>query len=155
MGAADEIAGGRSTFMVEMQETSDIMKQATSRSLLILDELGRGTSTFDGVAIASAVLQHLVDTVKPKLLFITHYPLIATEFGRMFSDVENLHMGFAQTQGKRRIDFLYKLEPGIASGSFGIECARLAGLSDKILDHAYKQSHEMKILVDRRIESGR
>ncbi|KAG9018923.1 Mismatch repair protein msh3 [Tulasnella sp. 427] len=124
MGAADDLARGHSTFMVELQETSDIMRQATSRSLIILDELGRGTSTHDGQAIASAVLEYLQTIKRPKILFITHYPLLAAEFAEEFEDVANLHMahglGAKRPDGTSAVNFLYRLAPGMAGGSYGI-----------------------------------
>ncbi|KAA1471299.1 DNA mismatch repair protein MSH3 [Dentipellis sp. KUC8613] len=154
MGASDELARGRSTFMVEMSETSDILLNATSKSLVILDELGRGTSTFDGMAIAQAVLQHLVEVKRCKTLFITHYPLVATEMERRFPNgIQNLHMGFTEdtrVNGVREITFLYRLTPGIATGSFGIECARLAGLPEGILGAASSQAEKLRVLVEER-----
>ncbi|KAI0806964.1 muts domain V-domain-containing protein [Fomes fomentarius] len=155
MGASDELARGRSTFMVEMQETSDILKMATSRTLVVLDELGRGTSTFDGMAIAGAVLQHLVQNVKCKTLFITHYPQVATDLERKFpSDVGNMHMGFTEdtrVDGTREVTFLYRLEPGLVAESFGVECARLAGLPESVLKVASDRAENMKQLVEERV----
>lgn len=143
--ASDDLARGRSTFMVEMSETSEILQTATTRSLVILDELGRGTSTFDGVgrlnfhhviadkinwmytmcwqmAIADATLQYLVQSKKSKTLFITHYPLLATRLEAKFPhDVQNLHIGYeAETRidGTRDITFLYRLISGLATGTF-------------------------------------
>ncbi|KAI0059076.1 DNA mismatch repair protein MSH3 [Artomyces pyxidatus] len=154
MGASDELARGRSTFMVEMSETSDILLHATDKSLVILDELGRGTSTFDGMAIAQAVLQHLVQVKKCKTLFITHYPLVATDLARQFPrDVENLHMGFTEDTritGVREITFLYRLTAGVATESFGIECARLAGIPEDVLETAGAQAERMRRLVELR-----
>jgi DNA mismatch repair protein MSH3 len=156
--------------MVEMTEASDILKTATDKSLVILDELGRGTSTFDGVsrsasiscplahhsqmAIADAVLQHLIDEVKCKTLFITHYPLVATEVEKKFpNDVQNLHMGFTEIQqinGTREITFLYQLTSGVASGSFGVECGRLAALPESLLENAARQAASMQSAVEER-----
>ncbi|CDO74876.1 hypothetical protein BN946_scf185004.g26 [Trametes cinnabarina] len=155
MGAFDELARGRSTFMVEMQETSDILRMATPRSLVVLDELGRGTSTFDGMAIAGAVLQHLVDSVKCKTLFITHYPQVATDLERMFpSEVGNMHMGFTEEtriDGSREVTFLYRLEPGLVAESFGVECARLAGLPGSVLQIATSKAANMRRLIEERV----
>lgn len=154
MGAYDELARGRSTFMVEMTETSEILQAATKNSLVILDELGRGTSTYDGMSIAYAVLQYLVENVKCKTLFITHYPLVAAELERKFPDcLQNLHMGFTEYERldrTREITFLYKLTTGIASGSFGVECGRLAELPEKVLEEASKRSEEMQRQVEER-----
>ncbi|KAI0781314.1 muts domain V-domain-containing protein [Trametes elegans] len=155
MGASDELARGRSTFMVEMQETSDILHMATSKTLVVLDELGRGTSTFDGMAIAGAVLQHLVQSVKCKTLFITHYPQVATDLERMFpSDVGNMHMGFSEEtriDGTRDVTFLYRLEPGHVAESFGVECARLAGLPESVLQVASAKALSMRGIIEERI----
>ncbi|TFK46431.1 hypothetical protein OE88DRAFT_1715028 [Heliocybe sulcata] len=159
MGASDEIMKGRSTFMVEMTETSEILQSATSKSLIIADELGRGTSTFDGMAIAHAVLHHLLDKIKCKTLFITHYPLVATELERRFPQlVENLHMGFSKESridGSSDITFLYKLTPGLAEASFGIECARLANLPGKLLDVAREEGERMRAKVEERTRNNR
>jgi len=154
MGASDELARGRSTFMVEMSETSEILHAATSKSLVILDELGRGTSTVDGMAVASAVLQHLLQVTRCKTLFITHYPLVATDLETKFpKDVQNLHMGYAEDlriNGTREITFLYRLTHGIAKESFGVECARLAGLPEDILSIATQRSAAMQSIVEQR-----
>ncbi|KAJ7343625.1 muts domain V-domain-containing protein [Mycena albidolilacea] len=152
MGAHDDLARGRSTFMVEMTETSDILQAATSKSLVILDELGRGTSTFDGMAIAYAVLNELVASTQCKTLFITHYPLVATELEEKFPDrVQNIHVGYSTDtrgiDGRRDVTFLYRLTNGIAPESFGVECARLAGLPESILINATKESSEMELAV--------
>ncbi|KAI0648249.1 muts domain V-domain-containing protein [Trametes meyenii] len=155
MGASDELARGRSTFMVEMQETSDILQMATSKTLVVLDELGRGTSTFDGMAIASAVLQHLVQAVKCKTLFITHYPQVATDLERAFpSAVGNMHMGFTEEtriDGTREVTFLYRLESGLVAESFGVECARLAGLPESVLQVASTRGMSMRQGIETRI----
>ncbi|KAI5124483.1 hypothetical protein M0805_003010 [Coniferiporia weirii] len=154
MGASDNLARGRSTFMVEMSETSDILRSATPNSLVILDELGRGSSTFDGMAIAGATLEHLVENVGSKTLFITHYPVVALSTERKYPDkVSNLHMGFTEEttiEGKREITFLYRLTSGISSGSYGIECARLAGIPEQILETASEQAQIMQRLVQSR-----
>ncbi|KAI0637370.1 muts domain V-domain-containing protein [Trametes polyzona] len=155
MGASDELSRGRSTFMVEMQETSDILHMATSKTLVVLDELGRGTSTFDGMAIAGAVLQHLVQDVKCKTLFITHYPQVATDLERMFpAAVGNMHMGFSEetrVDGTREVTFLYRLEPGLVTESFGVECARLAGLPESVLQIASARAASMRDIIEGRI----
>ncbi|KAK7014986.1 DNA mismatch repair protein MSH3 [Favolaschia claudopus] len=152
MGAYDDLARGRSTFMVEMTETSDILRAATSKSLVILDELGRGTSTFDGMAIAYAVLNELLATTQCRTLFITHYPSVAAELAEKFSDrLQNVHVGYNTgtrgIDGRRDVTFLYLLKDGIAPESFGVECARLAGLPESILDNATKESSKMEVQV--------
>ncbi|PPQ79804.1 LOW QUALITY PROTEIN: hypothetical protein CVT26_012571 [Gymnopilus dilepis] len=159
MGASDDLARGRSTFMVEMSETSEILQTATSKSLVILDELGRGTSTFDGMAIADATLQYLVQNTKCKTLFITHYPLLAAKLENKFPrDVSNLHMGYiaeSRIDGTRNITFLYRLTAGLATESFGIECARLAQLPETILSVAAERASAMQDEVQKRGQRNR
>nr|GAT43998.1 DNA mismatch repair protein [Mycena chlorophos] len=151
MGAYDELSRGRSTFMVEMSETSEILKGASPRSLVILDELGRGTSTFDGMSIAHAVLEHAATSIRCKTLFITHYPLVAVDLEKKFPDrVHNHHVGYrseVRLDGRRDVTFLYQLEEGMAPASFGVECARLAGLPESILEQAARRSRSMEELV--------
>lgn len=121
MGAFDNMMAGESTFMVELSETSDILKQASPRSLIILDELGRGTSTHDGVAIAQAVLDHVVRNTKSLTLFITHYQNLST-LGRSFNDNElkNVHMKFEESgEDGQEIVFLYEVGEGVAHRSYG------------------------------------
>ena len=121
MGAFDNVLSGESTFMVELSETSDILKQATPRSLVILDELGRGTSTHDGVAIASAVLAHLVKEIKSLALFITHYQSLSTmvkSFDR--EELRNVHMRFTEAgEDRQDITFLYEIGEGVSHRSYG------------------------------------
>ncbi|KAH8117506.1 muts domain V-domain-containing protein [Phellopilus nigrolimitatus] len=159
MGASDDLARGRSTFMVEMSETSDILHSATPKSLVVLDELGRGSSTFDGMAIAGATLEHLVEKKECKTLFITHYPVVAISTERKYpSKATNLHMGFTEDttiEGKRVITFLYRLTNGISSGSYGIECARLAGIPEKLLESASEQAEKMQKAVQNRGRTNR
>ncbi|KAJ7083832.1 DNA mismatch repair protein MSH3 [Mycena crocata] len=160
MGAWDESARGRSTFMVEMLETSAILHDATQNSLVILDELGRGTSTFDGMAIAYAVLHHLLASTRCKTLFITHYPLVATELEKKFPGrVQNIHVGYHTEnrgiEGRRDITFLYRLTDGIAKESFGVECARLAGLPESILRNATEQSSKMEAAIATRAKRNK
>jgi DNA mismatch repair protein MSH3 len=141
--------------MVEMSETSEILHTATSKSLVILDELGRGTSTFDGMAIADGVLRHLISSIQCKTRFITHFPLLATNIEREYpNEVENVHMGFetiSHIDGTRDVVFKYRLTPGTASESFGIECARLAGLDEDLLAKASQRSSEMRKSVVQRV----
>ncbi|KAF9533444.1 DNA mismatch repair protein MSH3 [Crepidotus variabilis] len=159
MGASDDLARGRSTFMVEMSETSEILHTATNRSLVILDELGRGTSTFDGMAIADATLQYLVTEKKCKTLFITHYPLVANKLSKKYpAQVENVHMNYDADQaidGTRRITFLYRLVPGLATESFGIECGRLARIPEPVLSVASEKAAHMQEEVQARIRRNR
>ncbi|QRW14701.1 DNA mismatch repair protein MutS [Ceratobasidium sp. AG-Ba] len=153
MGASDEITRGRSTFMVEVSETAEIIKTATPRTLVILDELGRGTSTFDGMAIAHAVMQHLVENIKCKTLFITHYPLIALDLEQRYSDVSCHHMGYVEQtlpSGETTINFTYKLSPGMSKSSFGIECGRLAHMPEEVLQAAKRHAIRMQGLMEAR-----
>jgi DNA mismatch repair protein MutS len=133
VGAADDLARGQSTFMVEMAECARILAQASERSLLILDEVGRGTSTFDGLAIAWAVAEHLHDIVRARTLFATHYHELcelAAERGRAV----NLTMLVTEVEGK--VIFLRKVVPGAASRSYGIHVAKLAGLPESVVARA-------------------
>ncbi|NTV52871.1 MAG: DNA mismatch repair protein MutS, partial [Candidatus Firestonebacteria bacterium] len=133
VGAADNLAGGQSTFMVEMSETANILANATGRSLVILDEVGRGTSTFDGVSIAWAVVEHLHDVVGAKTLFATHYYEI-TELALSKPRVKNFNI--AVREWKEEIIFLRKIVEGSADRSYGIQVARLAGLPDGLIGRA-------------------
>ncbi len=143
IGASDNLAMGRSTFMVEMTETSEILNTATSRSLVLLDEVGRGTSTFDGLSIAWSVVEDICTRVGAKTLFATHYHEL-TELADILEGVFNLHVG-VQESGDRVI-FLRKVEPGKASRSYGIEVARLAGLPLPVIDRARRilEMHEQR-----------
>ena len=135
VGASDDLSRGRSTFMVEMQETANILNNATSKSLIVLDEIGRGTSTFDGISIAWAVAEHLHDTpaVKAKTLFATHYHEL-TDLALTMNGVKNYHI-LVKESGDR-IAFIRKIAPGAADKSYGIHVARLAGLPPEIIDRA-------------------
>ncbi|HEY3452107.1 MAG TPA: DNA mismatch repair protein MutS [Myxococcales bacterium] len=133
VGAADNLSRGQSTFMVEMTETANILHNATERSLVILDEIGRGTSTFDGLSIAWAVAEHLHDLVGARTLFATHYHELV-DLAREKPRVKNTTIAVKEFQG--RVVFLRKLVPGGASRSYGIEVARLAGLPPEVLVRA-------------------
>ena len=148
IGASDDLSAGQSTFMVEMTEVSDILKHATSRSLLILDEIGRGTSTFDGMSIAQAVLEHCADKRKlgAKTLFATHYHEL-TELENTLPGVKNYNIAI-RSRGDE-IVFLRKILPGGADRSYGIEVAKLAGLPDTVVKKA------RAILKDLESQSGR
>ena len=127
VGAADDIAGGRSTFMMEMEETARILNTSTSRSLVLLDEVGRGTATFDGLSIAWAVAEHLATNrrARPKTLFATHYHEL-TDLANALPGVANYHV--AAREWRDGIVFLHKVEPGRSDRSYGVQVARLAGL---------------------------
>jgi DNA mismatch repair protein MutS len=133
IGASDNLARGRSTFMVEMTETAAILHTATARSLILLDEVGRGTSTYDGLAIAWAAVEFLHARVRAKTLFATHY-FELTELAEQLSGVKNFHVSVKETGGG--IAFLRKVEPGAADRSYGIEVAKLAGLPDEVVRRA-------------------
>jgi DNA mismatch repair protein MutS len=135
VGASDNIARGQSTFMVEMQETAHILHSATSRSLVVLDEIGRGTATFDGLSIAWAVAEHLATNprVRPKTLFATHYHEL-TDLADAIPGVVNLHV--AAREWKEDIVFLHKIVEGRSDRSYGIQVARLAGLPRPVTDRA-------------------
>ena len=143
IGASDNLALGRSTFMVEMTETSEILNTATSRSLVLLDEVGRGTSTFDGLSIAWSVVEDICKRVGAKTLFATHYHEL-TELADSLDGVFNLHVG-VQESGDRII-FLRKVQPGKANRSYGIEVARLAGLPLPVINRARRvlEMHEQR-----------
>ena len=135
IGASDDLAGGKSTFMVEMREVADMLAAATKNSLLILDEIGRGTSTYDGMAIARAVLEHCGDESKlgAKTMFATHYhELSALE--NTLPGVRNFNIS-ARKQGDELV-FLRKIVPGAADDSYGIEVAKLAGVPDSVIERA-------------------
>ncbi|MBU4198458.1 MAG: DNA mismatch repair protein MutS [Verrucomicrobia bacterium] len=133
VGAGDDLARGRSTFMVEMQETANILNNATPKSLIVLDEIGRGTSTFDGISIAWAVAEHLHGEVKAKTLFATHYHEL-TDLALTLPGVKNFNV-LVREQGDR-IVFLRKIVPGGTDKSYGIHVARLAGLPREVVDRA-------------------
>jgi DNA mismatch repair protein MutS len=133
IGASDNLARGRSTFMVEMTETAAILHTATARSLILLDEVGRGTSTYDGLAIAWAAIEHLHARVHAKTLFATHY-FELTELAEQLNGVKNYHVSVKETGGS--VVFLRKVEPGAADRSYGIEVAKLAGLPNEVVVRA-------------------
>jgi DNA mismatch repair protein MutS len=133
VGASDDLARGQSTFMVEMNETSNIVNNATERSLVILDEIGRGTSTFDGLSIAWSVAEFLHDKIKARTLFATHYHEL-TKLAEERKGVCNFNV--AVREWNEQIIFLRKIVPGGADKSYGIQVARLAGLPKDILDRA-------------------
>ena len=133
IGAADNLARGRSTFMVEMTETAVILNTATSRSLIILDEIGRGTSTYDGLALAWAVVEHIHRHIRANTLFATHYHEL-TELAQQLDGVRNLHVSVKESGDQ--ILFLRRVEPGAADRSYGIEVARLAALPMSVIERA-------------------
>ena len=133
VGASDDLARGRSTFMVEMVETAAILNQATERSLVILDEIGRGTATFDGLSIAWATVEYLHSVTKARALFATHYHEL-TALARRLDGITNVTMDVAEWQDT--IVFLHKVKAGAADRSYGIQVAKLAGLPHAVVERA-------------------
>jgi DNA mismatch repair protein MutS len=133
VGAADDLARGRSTFMVEMVETAAILNQATNRSLVILDEIGRGTATFDGLSIAWAVVEHLYEVNRCRALFATHYHELTALADRL-SEVANVTMQVREWRDE--IVFLHEVKPGAADRSYGIQVGKLAGLPKAVTARA-------------------
>jgi DNA mismatch repair protein MutS len=145
IGALDDIASGRSTFMVEMVETAAILHNATPRSLLIFDEIGRGTSTYDGMAIARAVVEfvHNRPDAAAKTLFATHYHEL-TELAAFLPRVRNYNVAVTEEQG--RVVFLHRILPGGADRSYGIHVAQLAGLPRSVIVRAQEVLEELEAL---------
>ncbi len=134
IGAADDLANAQSTFMLEMTEAAQILHNATPHSLVLMDEIGRGTSTFDGLALAGGIAAHLHDKVKAFTLFATHY-FELTEFPASHHAAQNVHVSAVES-GAHDIVFLHRIEPGPASRSYGIQVARLAGVPSAVVQHA-------------------
>lgn len=133
VGAHDDLSSGQSTFMMEMNETASILNNATENSLIILDEIGRGTSTFDGVSIAWSVAEHLSKQIKAKTLFATHYHVM-NKLAEKFEKIKNYNIAVKEQEGE--IIFLHKLIPGGTDESYGIHVAKLAGLPDEVVERA-------------------
>jgi DNA mismatch repair protein MutS len=133
VGASDDLARGRSTFMVEMVETAAILNQADDRALVILDEIGRGTSTYDGLSIAWATLEHLHEVNRSRCLFATHYHEMTALSDRL-DGVENATIRVREWEGE--VVFLHEVIRGTAEGSYGVQVARLAGMPAPVLDRA-------------------
>lgn len=135
IGAADDLAGGRSTFMVEMTESAAILNSATEHSLVLMDEVGRGTSTFDGLALAWAIAKHLIEVTKSFTLFATHY-FELTQLPESYAAAANVHL--SAVEHKDRIVFLHAVEAGPASQSYGLQVAQLAGVPQPVIRAARK-----------------
>ena len=150
VGASDDLARGRSTFMVEMVETSAILHQATDRSLVILDEIGRGTATFDGLSIAWATVEYLHQVTRARALFATHYHEL-TSLARRLDGITNVTMDVAEWQDD--IVFLHKVKRGAADRSYGIQVAKLAGLPEKLITRAREVLTVLE-KGDRRLKKG-
>jgi DNA mismatch repair protein MSH6 len=141
LGANDNILQQQSTFFVELAETKKILQEATPRSLVILDELGRGTSSVDGLAVAEAVLHHIAGHVGCTGFFATHYHSLAHEFAN-HPEVAPKRMAIAVDEEEKRVTFLYKLEDGVAEGSFGMHCAAMCGIQRSIIENAERAAEE-------------
>jgi len=143
IGAQDEIHAGQSTFMVEMIETANILHHATPRSLLILDEIGRGTSTYDGMSIAWAVVEYIHNhpKLRSKTLFATHYHEL-TQLADLLPGVRNYNVAVSEAEGK--VVFLHKIVPGGADRSYGIHVAQLAGMPRPVIQRANEILRELE-----------
>ena len=143
VGAADRLGAGQSTFMVEMSETADILRSATPRSLVLLDEVGRGTATYDGLALAWAVTEHLhaADGPRPRTIFATHYHEL-TQLAEHLPRLANVHVAAREWGGA--VVFLHRIAEGPADRSYGIHVARLAGLPERVLARAEEVLHELE-----------
>jgi DNA mismatch repair protein MutS len=155
IGAADDLANAQSTFMLEMTEAAAILHSATEHSLVLMDEIGRGTSTFDGLALAGAIASHLVERTQAFTLFATHY-FELTELPAKHSRAVNMHVGAVETHTSSgdHIVFLHDIQPGPASRSYGVQVAKLAGMPASLVRHAratlealeaQKQAHSAQI----------
>jgi len=142
IGASDDLASGRSTFMVEMTETANILHNATAQSLVLVDEVGRGTSTLDGLALAFAIAQHLLDKNRSYTLFATHY-FELTRLVEKFSQVANVH--FDAIEHKQRIIFMHAVNEGPASQSYGLKVAALAGVPELAIQMAKEYLGRLKM----------
>lgn len=133
IGASDDLVSGESTFMVEMLEAKNALVNATSNSLVLFDELGRGTSTYDGMSLARAILEYINNKVKCKTLFSTHYHEL-TDLDRKYKTIKNVHVEAKESNGD--VVFLHKVSPGASDKSYGINVAKLAGMPDEVLNNA-------------------
>jgi DNA mismatch repair protein MutS len=159
VGASDNITSGESTFMVEMNETASILNNISTRSLILLDEIGRGTSTYDGISIAWAIAEYLHEhpLFRPKVLFATHYHEL-NEMAELFPRIRNYHVAVKEIQNK--VIFIRKLLPGGSEHSFGIHVARMAGMPSRVIErgnellHQLEASHNAEAL-GKRMEDGK
>jgi len=141
VGASDELVRGQSTFMVEMTETANIINNATKKSLVILDEVGRGTSTYDGLALAWAITEHIANKLKCRTLFATHYHEL-TELAELFTNVKNCNVAVREWMDE--VIFLHKILPGGTDKSYGIHVAKLAGVPKSILKRSKEILEELE-----------
>jgi DNA mismatch repair protein MutS len=142
VGSGDDMATGRSTFMVEMSETANILHHATEKSLVLMDEVGRGTSTYDGMALAWAIVEHLLQVNRSLVMFATHY-FEVTELQALHPQVVNWHLQAKEAEGK--LVFLYKVAPGATSKSYGLQVAKLAGVPGSCLRAARDKLREFSV----------
>ena len=148
IGASDDLVSGESTFMVEMKEARNALCNATENSLIIFDELGRGTATYDGMSLAGAILEYISDNIKALTLFSTHYHEL-TSLSKKYNTIKNVHVSAVEEEGK--ITFLHKVKNGAIDKSYGIHVARLANMPNKLLLRAeellkeYENSSKKKI----------
>ena len=133
IGASDDLVSGESTFMVEMKEANNAITNATANSLVLFDELGRGTATFDGMALAQAIIEYIHDHIKCKTLFSTHYHEL-TDLENTLKNLKNIHVSAHEENGE--ITFLHKIKEGSVDKSYGIHVAKLANLPDKLINRA-------------------
>ena len=133
IGAADDLVSGQSTFMIEMMEANHAISQATENSLILFDELGRGTATYDGMALAQAIIEYIHNRTGAKTLFATHYHEL-TELSTSLTQLENVHVATLEKDGQ--VTFLHKIEVGPADKSYGIHVAKIAGLPNDLLTRA-------------------
>lgn len=152
IGAADDLYSGKSTFMVEMSEANEALQHASSRSLVLFDEIGRGTATYDGMALAGAIIKYLHDKVGAKTLFATHYHEL-TELDETLPHLKNIHVGATEENGQ--LIFLHKILPGPADQSYGIHVAKLAGLPRAVLREASSMLKRLEAEGAREINPSR
>lgn len=152
IGAADDLYSGKSTFMVEMSEANEALQHASSRSLVLFDEIGRGTATYDGMALAGAIIKYLHDKVGAKTLFATHYHEL-TELDEALPHLKNIHVGATEENGQ--LIFLHKILPGPADQSYGIHVAKLAGLPRAVLREASSMLKRLEAEGAREINPSR
>ena len=151
VGASDNLSKGESTFLVEMKETATILNRATSKSLIILDEIGRGTGTYDGISLAKAIAEYIIENINATTLFATHYHIL-TELSEDFPNCCNFHMTAREYAGKIR--FMYQLKEGGSNRSFGVEVAKLTDMPSNVIKKAEKILRDME-KTDRRIRFER
>ena len=155
IGASDDLVGGESTFMVEMVEANNAIKNATDKSLIIFDELGRGTATYDGMALAQAIIEHIHNNIKCKTLFSTHYHEL-TDLEKKLKHLKNIHVSALEENNK--IIFLHKIKDGSIDKSYGIHVAKLAKLPDSLINRAneilkiYEKKEKPKVVIQQELE---